>query len=220
MRTILTIAVCLLFSGIAFAQEPAHPASSGKMVSIEVVIAEYSLAGNVDPKADLSKADDIAAKLSELEQQGAFISLNTITLTTIDRTKAMVQIGQRISIPTGRTFAPRPRGGGGEGPGAQGVMSIQMSEQQVGTLIAITPELNDDGKILLQFQVEKSDLSPQPREVEGAVSDVPTPRTSSLTCQSSIVVQPGKTVVAGSSKKSAQGEASQMLVLVSANLEE
>ena len=196
-------------------------ASTGRMVSIEVVIAQFA-EGKKDVDFNLDSGDKLAARIAELEKQGQISQLTRMRLTTLDQNPAQLQFGQRTPVATGRTRARGfARQGGGANPAEGGgpVVSTSYTIENVGTLIGVTPHVEEDDTVSLKLELEKSHIEPAAAGEPGAdATDVPPARTATLQSRSTVRLRSGQTAVVGQSQSSAQGESGQTVILVTAHV--
>jgi type II secretory pathway component GspD/PulD (secretin) len=99
----------------------------------------------------------------------------------------------------------------------------------VGTLIAFTALVQDDGSILAELDIEKSRLDETPRQEEGGVAgggtgdgavdgNVEPPRTVTIKIQTTVRIPEGQTVIVSGMRESTSGDSSEALVLVTARV--
>jgi len=90
-------------------------------------------------------ADEIRKLLGKPE---GLVTLSEPVLVTLDGRAATLQLGQRVPRVTGVSSTPRGR-----------MSSVNF--ESVGQLIEVTPQINPDGTILVQLQLETSQLAPE-----------------------------------------------------------
>jgi type II secretory pathway component GspD/PulD (secretin) len=206
--TFLALAMSVASVGRTIAQEPS---SGGQMVTVEVTIAEFTPEGR-QAALDLGEVVDIKARLAELEQQGQVKVFTRAHLTTLDGSKAMIQIGEQTAVATGQQFTGR-RGEGG-GP----AFNTSYSMQQTGTMFQVRPRVEADGSVVLEFSAEKSRIVqvPQTATEEGQEQAFQPPKTTTMTSQTTLRIPPGQTVLVGGLQAAGDGESGQVVLLVSA----
>lgn len=91
--------------------------------------------------------------LTALQQNNDTNILSTPSLVTMDNKEASISVGQSVPFRTG-SFSSTGNGGGGV---TNPFTTIQ--RQDVGISLTVTPQVNDDGKILLDIAQEVSSLS-------------------------------------------------------------
>jgi type II secretory pathway component GspD/PulD (secretin) len=76
--------------------------AAGRLVSVEVVIADLS--------SDGDETEMTAEKLAELDKAGKVTSLSRVRLSALENQQAVVQFGEQVPIVTGRTFSGASQG--------------------------------------------------------------------------------------------------------------
>jgi type II secretory pathway component GspD/PulD (secretin) len=186
---------------------PAQPQAPGRLVSVEVVIAD--VAGDADKEMT-------ADKLAELDKAGNVRALSRFRISALENNPSVVQFGERVPIVTGRVAFP------GRGEGARSFAQESVSQEQIGTMINVTARIDVDESILLELKAEQSRLTPSPAKPAGedaAAASVPRQGTETITTQTTVRVPPGKTVVAGSKTTKTEQGTVQTWILVSASAE-
>lgn len=215
----IVAALSLLLVGTPAMGQIAAPKSSGQMVNITVVIAEFAAAGRTDAAVDLRSAEDAGARLRELEEQGAITMLTRVMLTSLDGRMASVQIGERISVPTGRTMGGR-RGGADGNP-----FPVQTSytAETVGTMVTGRPQVQADGSVVVEFRAEKSRLvaapAGEPAAADASPADFQPSRLVTLSSESTVSIPSGGTVIIGGLESSSEGGSNQSVILLTASVE-
>lgn len=183
---------------------------ASKMVEIEVLIVETT--SRDDQKddriqfADLAEGNRAESLVRELEKQGKLDVLNRIRLTTLDQQPAHVHVGERRPVVTSKRYTSRA-----------GAVSTAAEYQNVGTILQVTPRVAGDG-VVMDLEIEKSRLDYAPPAPDGQNDDntLLPPRITVATCQTTITVASGKTVIAGGMQTQSDQEGSMFLVLVKA----
>jgi type II secretory pathway component GspD/PulD (secretin) len=114
-----------------------------------------------------------------------------LDISSVDGQQAMAQFGERAAVVSGRL-----RGGqvarAAQGPG----LATAYTFEEIGTLVRVTPHLKDGGEVVVELQIEKSDISPLtpqiPPDDEGAMEAVP-PNIARLATQSTLRLFDGRT---------------------------
>jgi hypothetical protein len=204
-----------------------------RMVHVEIFVLELS---GGDAKAldgvELSgTAQDLKARLRDLQQKGAIVSIKTVELTTLERQTARSQVGENRPFVTGMGIGAGGfggRGGGGAAPGGGGpgggTVTRSIAFRNVGTSVRVMPEVGADGQLTLDLQVEDSRM----RTAEGSATvgtdekgtAVGTPEFFTSTLESRLKVRPGCVVQAQSMKASSKSGQTQTVVFVSASTDE
>lgn len=188
-------------------------ASPARVVSVEVVIAEYTTPGKADPVAGLGASDKSAAdRLKQLAAQGQLGVVTQVRLSSLERQVASLQVGETTPVATGRTI----RGGGPPGGGFPATVNYSMVN--VGTLVRVTPHVDERGAIVLALEIDRSRLAAKAK-AEGAVDPEPA-RTVSITAKSTLLVPPGQTVLLSGAREFANDTTTDLLILVSGQVSE
>lgn len=110
---------------------------------------------------------------------------------TLDNQPAFIQVGQRVQLITATTFDQ-----------ATGIQTNQLGAQQnVGLILGVTPRISPDGLVVMEIDVEKSEVGPESEGIP--VSVLPTgdvirsPRINTTLAQSTVSALSGQTIVLG-----------------------
>ena len=164
---------------------------AGKCVSIEIVLAES--AGPIQvATSDVAVPAEISVdRIQELEKQGQLVSLVRIRVATLESCVASVQFGERTPVAESRSMGPRTRNGGGAVPTSFGMTKL-------GTMLSMTPRVEEDGAIILELQVEQSRLDGTSggERASGENAEFVPPKVMTVTARSTIRIPAGKTVIA------------------------
>lgn len=207
----LVIAVALGLGVSAEAQD--RSPAAGQLVSIEVAIVELGGAGEKLGDTPDGQADQLVARLRELESQGKLAAITRVRFATIEEQPASAQFGENASVLSGRNVVPsRTREGG-----FAAASSPMFTQRQFGTLVSATPRVEDDGSILMELQVEKTGLGREARPTDGATDEnaVP-PRSVTINLRSTIRVPNGQTVIAHGMQSNSGKDSAQTVILVTA----
>ncbi|MBI1900031.1 MAG: hypothetical protein HYS13_02805 [Planctomycetia bacterium] len=180
---------------------------AGRAVEIEVVIADAT----GGPKPEAAGTALSAEQIRDLEKQGKLDAMARVRVSTIEKRPGSVQFGESVPVATSRTVG---RGfGGGEAQAA-----VNYSMQNVGTIVEAIPEVQADGSVVVQLQVERTRLeAASSGDGEAAARNVVPPRSLTMSVRTSVHIPAGKTVVIEANQGSAK-ESRQTWVLVSANV--
>jgi len=176
------------------------------MVEIEVRIVETSGDqddGRLDPAV---ATEEMMARVRELEKQGKLDVVNRIRLTTLDLQPAFVQVGERRPVVTAR-----------QSSGGRAVNSFNY--ENVGTILGVTPRIAGTD-VVMELDIEKSrldDARPAAGDHDDDDSFMP-PQIITATCQTTIRVAPGQTVVAGGMQSQSDDGNATFLVLAAARI--
>lgn len=170
-------------------------------VLVEVEIGEASAV-----TAPATTADQPRDGTSRWGERPADIkTLGRVQLTTLNNNPAFVQLGARVPMAVGTS-----KGTTNESGNAQ--------LQNVGLLVGCTPRITPDGKIVMEIDVEKSEVSSRADGESTAVSGDGTGNTSHIktsTVQTTVTVADGETIVLGSVAQQGKNHTSLVVVLTS-----
>ena len=211
-RLVLVIGVCVSVLAAADEQKSGKlPPGHEKLVCIEVALLELT------PRTEgLGELDEVAtkqliAKLQKLEQAGEIGTITRMRLTTIEDQTATAQYGEQAAVVTGRSQFGSGRAGGG---------GVSISHQNFGTLLSVTPSVNDDGDITIKLVLEKSGqakAAPTDEQKEATEVGLP-PAVLMINIQTMLRMRDGQTVVAQAMDSSSGKDSSQTIVLVTARV--
>jgi type II secretory pathway component GspD/PulD (secretin) len=132
----------------------------------------------------LTKALDGALK--EQDKTASIQTLTGLELTTIAGQTAFVQIGHRKPRIVGTSFSQRG-------------LTNNLSMEDVGSIVQITPQVVPDGSLVVAVDIERSDLGP---EAEGKViatmedgTEIRSPQTDTMMAKTTISTANGQAVV-------------------------
>ena len=136
------------------------------------------------PMSALTKAlDDV---LKEKGKTATIQDLTGLELATIAGQPAFVQIGHRKPRIVGATFSSRGR-----------TNSVNMED--VGTIVQVTPQIAGDGSLVMEVDIERSDLGP---EAEGMViaateegSEIRSPQIDTMVAKTTVAAASGQAVL-------------------------
>jgi Flp pilus assembly secretin CpaC len=190
------------------ANKPDADAHAARMVMIEVLIADVRRGEAGKGDAGNSPGDP-KARIQQLDKAGKLESLTCVQLTTVDGQKASLHVGQRIPRITGSQ----------RGPTGQ-VNSIAM--ENVGMMLAVTPQIPRDGPVIMSIGIERSQLGPAEEGTPIAKpSEGETIRAASLetlTTQSTIAARDGQSVAVAFQQTKRKGAQNELLIVVTPQL--
>jgi hypothetical protein len=173
----------------------------GAAISIQVAMVEYLAAGDGDDVRNFRSPEQIDAWMKELGANQKLLAVTKMEIAAVDGRLAKTQFGERAAIVTGRTrLAQRDRGDADafRQQGFGGAVSTYQFEE-IGTVVEATPRLRGEGKIVVDLQIEKSDISPLtpqlPPGEDGPMEVVP-PNIIRIVAQSTLHLKNGQTRVA------------------------
>lgn len=129
--------------------------------------------------------------------------LDELQLTTLDGSKAQLQFGQQVAVPTGTMSLPGNRGS-----------SRSYSQQQVGTLVQIQPRVGGD-QILVDLKIEKSWIEAAISDSETDVASMYTTFTTSV--DSTLALNDNKAQILKARVSAAPGGQREAIISVSAS---
>ena len=130
---------------------------------------------------------NFAVILRALRSDGNTNILQTPSITTLDNEEAEIKVAQEVPFVTGQYTSA-----GGTDGAAGNVNPFQtIQREEVGTILKITPQINEGTSVQLKIEQESSSLSQQ--AVSGAVDLVTNKRTISTT----VLVEDGGLIVLG-----------------------
>lgn len=133
--------------------------------AVEVLFADAAGqpadAAALDSKTLSGTADDVAARLDALKQQGRLTGLRCIRLAATEGQRASVNSAAEVSIVTAVQRFGGGRGGAVAGDqgfagGRGGPVPLNVERRNVGTLIEVLPRVAPDGIVQLDLKVEDS----------------------------------------------------------------
>lgn len=195
----LFLIMALVYVSDAAAQ-PKLPVA-GKGIALEVVIVEVpGPAGTIAESATMTQE-----KILELEKEGKIGSWSRVQLTTLESQTAVMQFAERSA-----SNAPKP---------ASGIFRLggDASGQERGTIVQITPRVEDDGSVIMILDVHLQNLvEPSPAPGTEKKEAAAAAKTTMVKCGTTLRVLPGKWVVTGT--KRADKEPSQTWIAVTAKV--
>lgn len=157
------------------------------LVRLEILIADLR-------EDDVGKdvLSDVAAAPKALVERlaggGKLNCLTRVQLVTLDGQEGSLQVGQRVPRIVGSQRTP-------------GGQSNSVTMENVGMRLSVKPRLRDDGMIVLEIQIERSQLGPAD---EGAVIAKPSEgepirvsSTETFTAQTTVSARSGQSVLVG-----------------------
>jgi type II secretory pathway component GspD/PulD (secretin) len=140
----------------------------------------------LDPKALSGPADDVAARLEGLKQQGRLAGLRRVRVAAVEGQHAAVNSGEEVSVVMSSQPAVGPGGRGGG-------FSANVTRRNVGTLVEVLPRVAPDGLVQLELKVEDSRATP----TEGGADGGPPPGVITITTvKGTVSVRAGQAVIA------------------------
>ena len=136
----------------------------------------------------LDNGTNFAVILRALRGDGNSNILQTPSITTLDNEEAEIKVAQEVPFVTGQfTSTGNTNNNGSVNP----FQTIQREE--VGTILKITPQINEGDAVTLKIEQESSDLAPAATASSGAVDLI----TNKRTINTKVMVEDGGIIVLG-----------------------
>lgn len=136
----------------------------------------------------LDNGTNFAVILRALRADGNSNVLQTPSITTLDNEEAEIKVAQEVPFVTGQyTSTGNDTANGNVNP----FQTIQREE--VGTILKITPQINEGDAVTLKIEQESSDLAPAATASSGAVDLI----TNKRTINTKVMVDDGGIIVLG-----------------------
>ena len=150
-------------------------------------------------------ADNIEAQIKLLQQDGKVKTLATPTLLVANNEVARIFSGKEYPLVTGwrqnDTVAV-------DGAISQGMRTVEITKEDVGTMLLITPNINADKTVTLRLLQENSEVSPDKVEIPvdgGDGKTAPVEYVESRSLAGTFVAKDGMLVMAGGLMKESEG---------------
>ena len=152
-------------------------------------------------------SDKIAARIQLLQQDGKVKTLATPTLLVANNEVSRIFSGKEYPLVSGWT--PNEALVSATGQGAESSSTVQITKEDVGTMLLITPNINADKTVTLRLLQENSEVSPAKVEIpvnggNGATKAIEYVESRSLA--GTFVAKDGMTIMAGGLVKETEGE--------------
>jgi general secretion pathway protein D len=151
-------------------------------------------------------ADNIEAQIKLLQQDGKIKTLATPTLLVANNEVARIFSGKEYPLVTGwrqnDTVAV-------DGAISQGTRTVEITKEDVGTMLLITPNINADKTVTLRLLQENSEVSPNKVDIPvdgGNGQSAPIEYVESRSLTGTFVANDGMIVMAGGLMKETEGE--------------
>lgn len=131
---------------------------------------------------------NISLLIRAMQEDRQLRILSRPVIRTMDNQPSFIQVGQRVPRIIGSTV-----GNFGQ--------SNQISLENVGLILGVTPRISPDGRVAMEIDAEKSKVGPEEEGIpvgtspEGTV--IRSPRVDTITAQATVSVADGETVVLG-----------------------
>jgi hypothetical protein len=204
----LTVAIGLQLAGDLRADEVAPP--EGRMLVIDVTIVEVAERSARVGGLDSEAPEKIHSRVKELEKQGLLAGVTRVRLSAMESHEFTTQISETTTL-INEGGPARGRGGFNVGPDGVRVQNT-ISRSNDGTRITVTPRIETNDMILLDFQVEKSGPS------AGLPEGMP-PRSGILVAKSALRLKSGQLQIANVVERSQKEEYAETVVFVTARID-
>ena len=178
------------------------------VIGVRLVLAKLARETGEQKAApiDLSKpGEEILAQIADAEKQGRVSSIQRFQLTTTDSSTAQVQFGENVPAANGLTFG---------GPGKALPIYEMMN---AGTMVFVTPRLNDDQTVTLSLTLESSRLREARMPGSGEpLEDFRPAGTITSTIKTTLRAPAGKPTLVNSFETSGESDAFQHIAIVTA----
>jgi type II secretory pathway component GspD/PulD (secretin) len=197
---------------VVTSEEEGQPAESETVAvgTLPTLFAEHqNRATEAAAAPTLGSADAVNRLLDGLRKADALQRLVRPQLLTVDGQEATVQAGYREPKITGVSRSPRGQ-------------TNSVTLENLGTLVAATPNILPDGRILIELSVETSDFGPETEATVVATSDdgpeIRSPRTDTHMIKTTVSTRDGQTVVVSDQIRARSGKVTETFVLLTAHL--
>ena len=189
------------------------PAANGPQVDVEILFLEVTSVTGKQPMPKLTgSSEQVNKAIADLKKGGRLKTLNRVSLSALDGQKAMTQLGATQSTVT--SFADPNFGRRG------GRVVRSHSSRSYGTLVTLTPTVEEAGTIVLQTQFEKSWLKGgHDGGTEAGETTIPA-SLATVTVNSTLRVRSGEFAVLSSTGSTSKTGTDRVVVLVSAVLKD
>ena len=167
-----------------------------RTVRLDIVLAHVQAS---EPLETGVSVDELPVILDRWQAAGTLLGLDRATFATLENQRAQVEVGQQVSVVSGRVFM-----GGRPSSSPRGIPNYE--KDQVGTIVSVTSRVSGDDAVALDLAVEKSALAPNPSPDSDSA---PPPEKTIISFQSTNRIPFGATYVVGS-----KGDSKESWVLI------
>jgi general secretion pathway protein D len=128
---------------------------------------------------------NFAAMIRALRTDDNTNVIATPSTTTLDNQEAELKVAQEVPFITGQ-YTTNTGGGGATGP----TPFTTVERQEVGTILKITPKINDGTAVVMKIELESSELS-------GTAGDANSLITNKRTINTTVMIEDGGVIVLG-----------------------
>lgn len=201
MRCFLAGSLLVCFFGVVAVSAADEPMPPGKVVSLEILVADL-------PEGPAPTA----AAILDMEKAGKLERLARFRLTGLENEEASLQFGEMTPIVSGRTI----RGGGGPGGGFPGGGNIaNYTQVSVGTHLTTISRVESADAVVTNLKIQRSSVSP-PQAADDP--NAPPQGTVTLTIQSTVRTKPGEPLLVTGRQVKGGKEAAQTWVVLTSHV--
>ncbi|MHB8897702.1 MAG: secretin N-terminal domain-containing protein [Thermoguttaceae bacterium] len=135
-----------------------------------------------------ASSESVSMLLRALKEDRRINILSRPQIMTLDNQGANIQVGQRVPRVTGT--ATNESGG----------LTNQVTMEDVGLIVGVTPRISPDGLVVMEIDAEKSEVGPEAEGIPVSVSEgvvIRSPRIDTITASTTVSALDGQTVVLG-----------------------
>ena len=135
-----------------------------------------------------ASSDSVSILIRALREAKRLEILSRPQIVAMDNQNAFILVGQRV-----------PFAGGGS-IGQSGVYSSNVTMEEVGLMLMVTPRISPDGKIIMEIGAEKSSVGSMADAIpipDGSGGSVPSPKINAITTRTIISASDNETVLLG-----------------------
>ena len=198
----VSILVLALAAGAQERSRPPRGPQAGRMISLEIVFADVGAAAG--------GGEVTAAGILDMQKQGKLASATRMKLSLVENQQGTVHFGETVPLVTGR-----------QSFGGRGNTAVYTTHN-VGTTIAATSRVDEDGTILVELSAERSSVAaPQkPAAEEGAGAEPEPQRVVQNTSRTTVRVASGTPVIVGGQHSAAGDQSAGNYLVLTASLAE
>lgn len=205
----------LLWSTASQCDEPAKKPLA--TVTVEVIVGEFQAIGNDRAAMNVPDVTHPLERLTHLQKHREAGSVSKYRLSTLDRLPASVQVGEMVPIATSRATRP------GNPEGRASGFNTGYSMVNIGTMVQVTPQVEEGGTVIVELSIERSRLafqkpqSAEPNEANRAMEGTNS-RTVTVMSKTTVRVPARQTVAATMAHMREKDDTGDLLILVSASV--
>ena len=135
-----------------------------------------------------ASSESVSMLLRALKEERRINILSRPQIMTMDNQGANIQVGERVPRVTGTST------------NESGGITNQVTMEDVGLIVGVTPRISPDGLVVMEIDAEKSEVGPEADGIPISVSEgvtIRSPRIETITTQTTVSALDGQTVVLG-----------------------